>query len=93
MRNRLNNFFKYKEKTKSKKTIELIGCSWEELKIHIENQFVDGMNWDRRNELHFDHIVPLASAKNEEELIKLCNYKNLQPLWAVDNLKKGAKIN
>ncbi len=92
-RTRLYNFFKYKEKTKSKKTLELIGCSWEELKIHIEKQFVDGMSWDRRSEIHFDHHIPLASAKNEEELIKLCNYKNLVPLWAIDNLKKGVKIN
>lgn len=92
-RTRLYNFFKFKEKTKSKTTLELIGCEWDVLKEHIEKQFVDGMSWDRIKEIHVDHFVPLTSAKNEEELIKLCNYKNLRPMWAIDNLRKGSKIN
>ena len=50
------------------------------------------MNWDNRSEWHIDHIVPLSSANTEEELIRLCHYTNLQPLWAEDNLKKGGKL-
>lgn len=92
-RGRLYNFFKFKEKTKSKTTLELIGCSWETLKVHIEKQFVNGMTWDNRSLWDVDHIIPLASAKNEEELIKLCHYKNLRPLYRIDNLRKGSKIN
>lgn len=91
MRGRLNSFFKYKNLTKSKKTIEILGCEWGILKIHIEKQFKDGMNWENRELWHVDHIIPLASAKNEQELIKLCHYTNLQPLWAEENLKKGSK--
>jgi hypothetical protein len=36
--------------------------------------------------------MPLSSAKTEEELYKLCHFTNLQPMWASDNIKKGAKI-
>ena len=50
------------------------------------------MNWDNHGEWHIDHKIPLSSAKTEKELIGLCHYTNLQPLWALDNLKKGNKI-
>ncbi len=79
---------------RSKKTLELLGCSWDELKIHLENQFQDGMTWENHgyHGWHVDHIIPLASAKNLAELEKLCHYTNLQPLWAEDNISKGASI-
>ena len=64
----------------------------EELKIHLEKQFKPGMSWDNRKEWHIDHIVPLASAKDEETMNKLCHYTNLQPLWAEENLSKGARL-
>ena len=41
---------------------------------------------------HIDHKIPLCSANNETELLKLFHYTNLQPLWAEDNLKKNGKI-
>jgi len=78
--------------SKTSKTYEILGCSFEELYIHIESQFKDGMNWDNRSEWHIDHIIPLKSAKTEDELIKLNHYTNLQPLWAIDNLRKGSNI-
>lgn len=79
---------------KCKKTNIILGASYEEVKKHIEKQFTDGMSWENRGFYgwHIDHIIPLASAKTEEELIKLCHYTNLQPLWWKDNLEKGAKI-
>ena len=80
--------------SKSKKSIELLGCSPVELKIYLENQFKDGMSWDNYGfyTWHIDHVIPLSSAKTEEEVYKLCHYTNLQPLWAIDNLKKNNKI-
>jgi hypothetical protein len=78
--------------TKRNKTFNIVGCSPQFLKEHLENQFIDGMDWDNRGEWHIDHIIPLSSAKTEDELYKLCHYTNLQPLWAEDNLKKSNKI-
>jgi hypothetical protein len=77
--------------TKKSKTQLILGCSFEELKIHIESQFNRGMNWDNHGEWHIDHIMPLSMAKNEDEIIRLNHYKNLRPLWAKDNLQKGHK--
>jgi hypothetical protein len=78
--------------TKKNRTFDIVGCTPQELKEHLEKQFKDGMTWENRNLWHIDHISPLSSAKTEEELYKLCHYTNLQPLWAEENLKKSNKI-
>lgn len=73
---------------KRSKTHEILGCDWHVFINHIERQFVKGMSWDRRSEFHIDHIVPLASAKTEDDVIALNHYTNLRPLWTADNLLK-----
>lgn len=78
--------------TKGSKTREMLGCSWEVFKAHIEAQFVKGMKWSNRHLWHLDHIVPLASAKNEDDLVKLSHFSNLRPLWADENIQKKDKI-
>ena len=84
-----------KGKLKSVATLELIGCSVEYLKQHIESQFTDGMNWDNWGYYgwHIDHRIPCSSFDfaKEEDQRECFNYKNLQPLWAKDNLIKGSK--
>ena len=92
IRGRVSDIFRKMKMPKSGKTLDMIGCEWAKLKQHIQNQFKDGMKWSNRNLWHIDHIIPLSSAKNEEELYKLCHYTNLQPLWAKENLSKGSKI-
>lgn len=92
VRCRIWKYLSVNEITKKNKTFEVIGCSQQELKEHLERQFTDKMTWENRNEWHIDHIIPLSSAKTEEELYKLCHYTNLQPLWAEENLKKSNKI-
>ncbi len=77
---------------KSQRTEEILGCSLNTLFYHIESQFLPGMSWERRSEFHIDHIIPLATAKTEEDIIRLNHYTNLRPLWATDNIRKGAKI-
>ncbi len=74
------------------KTESIVGISYNEFKIYMESKFVNGMSWENRGEWHIDHIIPLSSAKSEDELIALSHYTNLQPLWAMDNLKKGARV-
>jgi hypothetical protein len=69
-----------------------LGCSLLELKHHLESKFVCGMSWENYGKWHIDHIKPLSKFNLEDrnQLLEACNYKNLQPLWALDNLKKGS---
>lgn len=70
-----------------------IDYSMNELKQHLELQFQEGMSWDNHGEWHIDHIKPLASfdLTREEERRVAYSIDNLQPLWAKDNLSKGAR--
>jgi hypothetical protein len=90
LRRRINDFIK----NKTKRTSIILGCSWDQLKKHIEKQFTDGMNWDNYGVYgwNIDHIIPLSIAKTEEEIYKLNHYTNLQPLWWRDNISKGDKL-
>ena len=82
---------KYLGTEKESRTIELLGYSPSQLKETIESKFLDGMSWDNYGKWHLDHIKPLHLSENEEDLLKLNHYTNLQPLWAEDNLKKNRK--
>lgn len=90
----IRDAFKRRNKTKSEKTLKYLGCTWNEFMDYIEKQFQPGMSFDNYgfDGWHIDHIVPLATAKTEEQVAKLNHYTNIQPLWAKDNLSKGAKI-
>lgn len=81
---------------KSGSAVSDLGCSIEFLKKYLESKFTEGMSWDNcgRNGWHIDHIVPLSSfdLSDREQFLKACHYTNLQPLWDIDNLKKGDKI-
>jgi len=93
IRNLVRNTFRKSGHTKPEKRTEgILGCSYEELKNHLESQFVEGMSWDNRGDWHIDHIIPLSSAVDKEGLLKLSHYTNLQPLWEKDNLEKSNKI-
>lgn len=79
--------------TKRSKTSEILGCTWDEFKVHIERQFLKDMAWEKVGRLiHIDHITPTASAKTEREFLALNHFTNLRPVWAKDNLAKGAQI-
>lgn len=90
LRNRLCSALKHHFKTG--KTLELLGCSVEDFRQYIEQQWQPGMSWENHSlkGWHIDHIKPLSSfdLSNPEELKKAAHYSNLQPLWAVDNLNK-----
>lgn len=92
VRGRITQAFSRNGFSKRSKTAEIVGCSWEELKSHIERQFLKGMSWENRHLWHIDHIVPLSTAKTEADVISLNHVSNLRPLWGSDNLKKSKKI-
>ena len=78
--------------SKKSSTAVILGCTFEELKAHLEKQFWPGMTWENRGEWHIDHIIPLASVQTEGETLSLCHFSNLQPLWADDNLSKHNRL-
>jgi len=89
----------YKSK-KTARTLELIGCTPQQLKENLKNQFQDGMNWSNWaiDGWHIDHEVPIKyfvdNYDYKEEIIqKICwHYSNLRPMWAKENIIKGNKI-
>ena len=80
-------------KCKNDKTIDVIGCSFYELKIYLESMFIDWMNWENyglyNGELNYgwdiDHKIPLSSALSEDDILRLNHYTNLQPLCSKVN--------
>jgi len=70
-----------------------LGCTVPELRARIEAMFEPGMRWDNYGEWHIDHVLPFGGfdLTVESNVEMLCHYSNLQPLWAEENLKKGAK--
>jgi len=95
LRNRCYSAFKKLKEKKPFSTNKLLGADYFTVKNHLESLFTSEMNWDNmgRYGWHIDHIKPLALASNKDELIKLCHYTNLQPLWWEDNLSKSSDYN
>lgn len=90
IRTLITQSFKSKYTKKSKKTIEILGCTFETFKEHIESKFTDEMNWDNYADYwELDHIIPVSWALNEDEIVKLNHYTNFQPLYWRDNISKG----
>jgi hypothetical protein len=91
LRSRLRNALEGKKK--SDRAMNLVGCSLEDLKAHLESTFQEGMTWDNQGEWHIDHIIPCVAFDLEDPLEqKACfHYRNLQTLWKIDNSQKGGK--
>lgn len=81
--------------TKRSHTYKIVGTDYETFYNHLLKTFLDnyGYEWDGKEEVHIDHIIPISTAKSEEDIIRLCNYTNLQLLKGRDNLSKSNKIN
>lgn len=98
MRNRLRSCLRRKNITESAAaTVQAaLGCSVDALRRHLEEQFPPGMTWDNWSKYgwHIDHIRPLAAFDLTDpfQLAAACHFSNLQPLWAIDNIKKGCRI-
>lgn len=75
---------------KNTKTQELLGCEFSFLEAHLIASAIRNYgSYSPLNEYHIDHIIPISSAKTEEEMIKLSHYSNLQFLTPSDNMSKG----
>lgn len=83
---------------KSGSAVRDLGCSIEQLKLHLESQFLPGMAWNnygnKEGQWSIDHIIPLSRVDltDREQLLKVVHYTNLQPMWHIDNLKKSNRI-
>jgi len=91
-RNSLRRVLLYLEKEKLSKTIDILGYSAEEFKKNIEGKFLEGMSWDNWGEWHIDHIIPVSKFDKDSLPSEVNALSNLQPLWSLDNLKKGNKV-
>lgn len=92
LRTRCNHMLKGEIKHSS--ILRYFGCSVSELRQYIEQQFKEGMNWNNFGDWHIDHIIPVSyfDFKEEKDFYIAWNYRNLQPLWAKDNLEKSNKV-
>lgn len=81
-------------KTGNKRSQEIIGYTREDLVARIEMQFSKGMSWNNHGEWHIDHITPLSEMIKSGCLSpsKINALDNLRPLWASENLSKGARL-
>ena len=91
VKNRIRQAVARRGFSKKSSSERILGCPWSEFAAHIERQFLPGMTWANRALWHIDHIVPLATAVTEDDVLALNHFTNLRPLWKPDNLKKGAK--
>jgi len=103
IKNSLTNYFNNKV-AKCKKTENILGCTFQEFKDHIENQFLPWMTWDNygncnQNDMVYncswdlDHIIPIKWAKTNDELLALNHWSNFQPLCSkVNRWEKKDKL-
>lgn len=95
----ISRSFKRKYLTKTSPSYKILGCTWEEFFNHLLKTAKN--NYPKKNinsknlftyDWHIDHIIPIITANNEEDVLKLNHYKNLQLLTPEDNLKKGSSL-
>ena len=93
IRSSISTMLNRKGYTKNSKTIEILGCSFEEFFLYLESKFEPWMTWDNRGLYNgtsnfgwdIDHIIPISSGLTEEDIIRLNHYTNLQPLCSYYN--------
>jgi len=75
---------------------DILGYTPEELILHLEKQFTEGMTWENYGEFHVDHKLPISSFNikeiGDEEFMRCWGLENLQPMWGEENIRKSNKI-
>lgn len=91
----IRGYARKKGYTGSKKTWDMVGCDFDFFLAYIQSQFVDGMTMENyghgQGKWNIDHIIPISTAQNDEDIERLNHYTNLRPMWATDNYKKSKK--
>jgi hypothetical protein len=80
---------------KGRSVMEFVGCTIEELRARIEDQFEPGMTWENYGKRwHIDHVLPCSLFDHtKDEEVRMCwHYSNLQPLWAEENQAKSDRV-
>lgn len=92
LRTRLHKVLRRAGCAKAASTMKLVGCTSRQLAAHLEAQFLPGMSWGNRSKWHVDHIIPCAhfDLTNPDQQKECFHYSNLRPIWAADNIRKGA---
>lgn len=100
IRNSIKDSFRCKKHKKTCKTVEILGCSFEEFKLYIESQFEPWMTWEnhgvyssKKITWQLDHKTPISLAKTKDDVIRLNHHTNFQPLEALKNILKSNKVN
>lgn len=80
--------------TRGMSAVRDLGIPIHHFRAWIESKFQNGMSWENYGQWHLDHIKPLASfdLSDDSHVLQACNYRNIQPLWALDNIRKGARV-
>lgn len=92
-RNMLRYVLRSKGHRKESRTKDIVGCDLDFLCEYLFDTWEKryGKKWNGEP-FHIDHIVPISTAKTEEDIIELCHYTNLQLLTPEDNMEKSDKL-
>lgn len=93
IRRLIRGYFNKKGVIKKSKTEDILGCSFDYFFSYLVCTALKNYGyWLDYIEYHIDHIIPISSAKNEQDVINLNHYSNLQLLLPIDNIIKSNKI-
>ena len=77
---------------KTQTTKDILGYSYDDLKLNIESKFENGMSWENHGEWHVDHIIPISLFKEGTDAMIVNRLDNLRPMWKLENIKKSNKL-
>src|ERR1035437_2314576 len=91
LRGDINRSLRRQSATKSGRTESLIGCSFAELRSHLEAQFTNGFSWANRSAWDVDHVIPVSAflLSDPEEQRWAFNWKNMRPMVRLANKQKS----
>lgn len=95
IRNQIKNIKELLGTEKTQPSIKELKYTPKEFKQHIENLFKENMNWNSigvgENKWNVDHKVPVTWFKLKTPFYLVNNLMNLEPIWWIENVKKGNK--